>query len=309
MTARRLVALLVGLVASLGLLVGPASAAVYTPSEGSGTVTDSSPAPGAPFIFGGGGFGPNTVVTIIADGEIIGQVTTDASGRFSSSVVLDGSFCGREDVELDAVGEGADGEERVVTALVTLDCADGSGGTDGGQGGTVGSGGTSGGASAGSGSLPFTGAGAAGPVLWTGVGLLLAGLVFLGVTRRRSAQGWRRTSRSARRMSVSAAAREPAAPGGTGSAVVLQWLVAGLLVTLPLQWKSLADTALGVLRPSHVLGAVLVVLLVRRRGRRWASSGAVLLVVGTARWRRSQPGYSCATDLPRCGRSRSSSWC
>ena len=43
MSVRRFLALMVGLVAALGLAAGPAVAAPYAPSTGAGTVSDSSP--------------------------------------------------------------------------------------------------------------------------------------------------------------------------------------------------------------------------------------------------------------------------
>lgn len=180
MNVRRFLTLVVGLLAAFGLSMGTASAAVYTPTTGSGTVSATSVGPDEAFTFVAEGFAPNSEAQLFADEEDLGTIEADEDGVVGAVIVLDESFCG-EDVTIAAVGEGANGEDRTVTSVVSVVCKAGTGGGGTTQGGATGSGGTT------SGSLPFTGAGVAGPALFGGLGLVAVGALFLVGTRRRSA--------------------------------------------------------------------------------------------------------------------------
>jgi LPXTG-motif cell wall-anchored protein len=157
MTLRR--ATMVALVALLALfgLGGTASAQdPYQPTTGAGTVSSGTVSAGGTVTFCGAGFAPNTDVDIAVGDTVIDTVETDADGEFCIEITLTGAGT----VVLTGTGVGANGEVRVVTAVVTVVAAGG---------------------------LPRTGSDSILPAIALGLGLVAlgTGLVY-GVRRQRA---------------------------------------------------------------------------------------------------------------------------
>ena len=71
----------------------------------------------------GNGFAPETVLTLLFDGESIGEVTTDADGAFSTVVALDGIEPGEYEIAVR-------GDDAVATTIITVVADDDDGETD-----------------------------------------------------------------------------------------------------------------------------------------------------------------------------------
>lgn len=149
------------------LLVGGGAVAradAYPPSGVrvvAGTVSDSSVSDGDTVVFSGGGFKPGSALQLSVDGVQTASLTADATGAFSTTVVL--RKAGVHALAVSGLEPG--GRVRVVSASVTV-TGDGAGGSGGG--------------------LPTTGAHIAAGLLG-GLGLVVLGstLVLLARARRR----------------------------------------------------------------------------------------------------------------------------
>lgn len=179
----------------LALAAGPAAAqACYPIGQGTPTcpappgltVSDDTLVAGQSFTATARGFRPGTLVTFTIDGVVLGTAIADAQGVASATLTIPaGIGAGRR--TLVATGIGADGRPLVLSLVITIAAAGGTGDdADDGEDGT-GSSGTSGsGGSKGDGSLAKTGAVVV-PTTVVGVGLVASGLVLRRSVKRRKA--------------------------------------------------------------------------------------------------------------------------
>lgn len=180
-TSRRTIGALVtvvGMIASLAMFAGAASAATPYTTNASISVNTSNPPEGGQLTISGIDFGPNEEVEIdLLSGAIrLAVVTTDANGSFTTTVTLpDGVTC---DHTILSTGRTTG---RSATVAITIgSCQD-----DDGDGGTDGDDGTSGGSTTTGGTLPRTGAIAL--ISIGGIGLtLLGGGLLMTVKRRKT---------------------------------------------------------------------------------------------------------------------------
>ena len=100
----------------LGVALAPAAAAQYPPTSSTGRVTAGRIQPGGCVTFSGDGFAAAADVAISDNGTSVGSTNASDTGSFSAEVcptVLGVHL-------LRGVGTGANGEERTVTAEVTV---------------------------------------------------------------------------------------------------------------------------------------------------------------------------------------------
>jgi LPXTG-motif cell wall-anchored protein len=154
---RATIVALFGLLALVGL-GGAASAQPYPPSEGTGVVSKTTVESGGTVEFCGDGFAPDSEVIIEDNGTEVGTVVTDENGEFCVTLTLTGAGTH----VLTATGVGAGGEDRVVTATVTVVAAGG---------------------------LPRTGSDTILPAIGIGLGLVTLGTGLVYTVRRQRSRG------------------------------------------------------------------------------------------------------------------------
>jgi hypothetical protein len=153
-------------IAAIGLasIIGMSSAGAggYPETTGPLDISPSSAAPGGTVEVSGGGFAPGaTVEIVISSGQMtLRFVTTDGSGSFLTTVTIPGSM-GPGAQTLSAIGESATGGTLTLSGSITV------------TGGEPLSG------------LAFTGANIA-AIAGVALAVLAVGILFVGVTRRRS---------------------------------------------------------------------------------------------------------------------------
>lgn len=93
----------------------------YPPSSGGLTVSASDVSPGAEVTVSGGGYGPNSEVTITFESApvVLGVVRVDASGQFTTRVRIPVDATPGTHT-LRATGAGAQGGPRVLTATINV---------------------------------------------------------------------------------------------------------------------------------------------------------------------------------------------
>lgn len=99
--------------------VGAASAQQYPPADEGQQISDTTLMPGQPFTVSGGGFKPNTEVTVTFDATVLGRVLTRPDGTFSITVTTPADASpGRHTIT--STGTAPDGSIRRLTSIVTV---------------------------------------------------------------------------------------------------------------------------------------------------------------------------------------------
>lgn len=115
-----------GLLAALAstvvvLLAAPGRGQEYPPSSETLAVSTSVAVPGEPVTISGSGYEPGTTVTVTFEStpRVVGVLQADASGRFTTQVVIPvDATPGMHTIK--ATGMGADGNPRVVSAAIRV---------------------------------------------------------------------------------------------------------------------------------------------------------------------------------------------
>ncbi len=152
-------------------------------------LSDSVVAQGEEVVFSGGGFAPDSEVTIVLGGEVLGTVDADAQGNFVAFVTIPCDFP-TGPTTIAGRGQNATGGTRTVTANLTVtegECPDGAPRRVAPRGEAQQQAGL-GRAARGRG-LPETGQASTAPLVAAGVGLVLIGTVAVATARRRRTDG------------------------------------------------------------------------------------------------------------------------
>lgn len=117
--ARRLGLTLAVALAVVVSFAGAASGQAYPPADEGQQLSDTTLTPGEPFTVSGGGFRPNTEVTVTFDATVLGRVFTRPDGTFSLTVTTpQDASPGRHTVA--STGTAPDGSIRRLTSTVTV---------------------------------------------------------------------------------------------------------------------------------------------------------------------------------------------
>lgn len=161
---RRFALTFAGVFVTLVSLAGTAYAQQYPAETGNLQTDKTAVRPGEPITVTGGGFAPNSTVTIIFDTQVLGTTVTRPEGTFSTTVTIPANATpGRH--TLAAVGTAPNGAARRLTSSVEVL------GTAAQRGGT----------------LPRTGNGLTPPLAASAALLIGVGSVAVVATRRRRA--------------------------------------------------------------------------------------------------------------------------
>ncbi|MBW3614449.1 MAG: LPXTG cell wall anchor domain-containing protein [Actinobacteria bacterium] len=117
--ARRLALTLAGALVALLSLAGVASAQQYPTQQGTLQTNQTAARPGEPITVSGGGFAPNSTVTINFDTQVLGTTTTRPAGDFTTTVTIPANATPGAHT-LAAVGTGANGAPRRLTSTVQV---------------------------------------------------------------------------------------------------------------------------------------------------------------------------------------------
>jgi hypothetical protein len=128
-----------GLFTAAPALAAPSGVpACYPNCTPTGSVSDNTPTPGETITVTGGNFCPNSQITVLFDGEVIGHGRADGSGQFSDQVTIPANASpGHHVITLSGLGSDCTTPATVEIPITVVSGIEGGAGAGGGGGGGV----------------------------------------------------------------------------------------------------------------------------------------------------------------------------